>query len=185
MLIQLLEVMHEKVEEGEKWLTFRGERYTLRADREDPTVVELHANDGRGLVFSGSQGQISSQLSPSDIEHLNRIDQQIEQYLAREGQRQVDCCVPVLARYLKWLGRYRDENANRLVEFDPDLQTLTYRSIAHPEDFLVAQRTQGGWQYVDGKLTPEREKAIAVDLERSLRQKEKDKDKERNRGFGR
>jgi len=84
---------------------------------------------------------------------------------------------------LNWLGRYRDENANRLVEFDPAPQTLTYRSKTNPEDFLAAQRTQGGWQYVEGKLTSEREKAIAVDLERSLRQKEKEK--ERKRGFGR
>jgi len=39
--------------------------------------------------------------------------------------------------------------------------------------------------YLEGKLTPEREKAIAVDFERSLRQKEREKEKKRDRGFGR
>jgi hypothetical protein len=42
---------------------------------------------------------------------------------------------------------------------------------------------------LEGKLTPEREKAIAVDFERSLRQKEREKErekeKERDRGFER
>jgi hypothetical protein len=38
---------------------------------------------------------------------------------------------------------------------------------------------------VEGKLTPEREKAIAVDFERTLREREKAREKERDRGFER
>jgi len=57
--------------------------------------------------------------------------------------------------------------------------------LANPEDFLVAKRTQEGWEYLEGKLTPEREKALSVDFERSLRQKEREKERERDRGFDR
>ena len=99
--------------------------------------------------------------------------------------------MPVLARYLRWLGRYREENATRLLEFDPTPKILTYLSLANQENFLVARRTQEGWEYLEGKLTPEREKAISVDFERSLRQKEREKEKakekakERDKGFER
>ena len=121
---------------------------------------------------------------------MNQIYPSLKQQLARvEGQRQVDCCMPVLARYLRLLGRYREENATRLLEFDPTPKILTYRSLANPEDFLVAKRTQEGWEYLEGKLTPEREKAISVDFERSLQEREREKAKakakERDKGFGR
>jgi len=173
-LIRLMEVGQGEAEEEGEWKTWHGKHYTLKADGGYQTV-ELHAKDGRGLILRRSDGQITGQLSPEDGERLGQL------LAYNEGQRQVELCVPVLARYLKWLGRYRDENAHRLVEFDPTTRTLTYRSWANPEDFLVAQRTQGGWQYVEGKLTPEREKAIAVDFERTLRQRER----ERDRGFER
>ena len=173
-LIRLMEVGQGEAEEEGEWKTWHGKHYTLKADGGYQTV-ELHAKDGRGLILRRSDGQITGQLSSEDGERLGQL------LAYNEGQRQVELCVPVLARYLKWLGRYRDENATRLLEFDPTTRTLTYRSWANQEDFLVAQRTQGGWQYVGGKLTPEREKAISVDFERTLRQRER----ERDRGFER
>jgi hypothetical protein len=185
-----MEVLKEENEaEEEEGQTLQGEHYTIKANKGYQTV-EMYALDGRGLILRRSSGQISGQLSSEDIERMEQVSRDIEQQLAyKEGQRQVDCCMPVLARYLKWLGRYREENATRLLEFDPTPKILTYRSLANPEDFLVAKRTQEGWEYLEGKLTPEREKAIAVDFERSLRQKEREKErekeKERDRGFER
>jgi hypothetical protein len=158
-----------------KWITFQGERYTVRLDTDSQTL-ELHANDGRGLILSGSHGQISSQLSPSDIEHLNRIDWQL-------GQRQVDCCFPVLVRYLEALGRYRDESTEYLIELDSSSQTLTYRSFDHPENFLVAKITEEVWQYVEGQLTPEQEEVITVDFENWLGEWEREREREQDRGF--
>jgi hypothetical protein len=144
------------------------QRQTVRLDTDSQTL-ELHANDGRGLILSGSHGQISSQLSPSDIEHLNWIDWQL-------GQRQVDCCFPVLVRYLDVLESYRDENAEYLIELDSSSQTLTYRSFDQPENFLVAKITEEGWQYVEGHLTPEQEEAISVNLELWLSEREREQD---------
>jgi len=181
-----MEVGQGEAEEEAEWKNWHGKHYTLKDDRGYQTV-ELYAKDGRGLIFRGSEGQISSQFSLWDIERLNQIYPSLKQQLARvEGQRQVDCCMPVLARYLQWLGRYREENATRLLEFDPTPKILTYRSLANPEDFLVAKRTQEGWEYLEGKLTPEREKAISVDFERSLQEREKAKAKEPDKkGFER
>jgi hypothetical protein len=170
ILFRFLEVMEARLQEEGKWLTFRGERYMVRVNG-DSRTLELHANDGRGLVFSSSSGQISSQLLPSDIEHLNQIDGQL-------GQRQVDCCMPVLVRYLEALGCYRDESAEYLIEFDSSSQTLTYRSFDHPENFLVARIIQEGWQYVEGQLTREREEAISVNLELWLSEREREQDEE-------
>ena len=185
-IIRLMEILKEENEaEEEEVQTLQGEHYTIKANKGYQTV-EMYALDGRGLILRRSSGQISGQLSSEDIERMEQVSQDIEQQLAyKEGQRQVERCMPVLARYLQWLGRYREENATRLLEFDPTPKILTYRSLANPEDFLVAKRTQEGWEYLEGKLTPEREKAIAVDFERSLRQKEKEKEKERDRGFER
>ena len=191
-LIRLMEVLKEENEaEEEEGQTLQGEHYTIKANKGYQTV-EMYALDGRGLILRRSSGQISGQLSSEDIERMEQVSRDIEQQLAyKEGQRQVERCMPVLARYLQWLGRYREENATRLLEFDPTPKILTYRSKTNPEDFLVAKRTQEGWEYLEGKLTPEREKAIAVDFERSLRQKEREKErekekaKERDKGFER
>ena len=188
--LQLMEALKEENEaEEEEGQTLQGEHYTIKANKGYQTV-EMYALDGRGLILRRSSGQISGQLSSEDIERMEQVSQDIEQQLAyKEGQRQVERCMPVLARYLRLLGRYREENATRLLEFDPTPKILTYRSLANPEDFLVAKRTQEGWEYLEGKLTPEREKAIAVDFERSLRQKEREKEREkekkRDRGFER
>lgn len=185
-IIRLMEILKEENEaEEEEVQTLQGEHYTIKANKGYQTV-EMYALDGRGLILRRSSGQISGQLSSEDIERMEQVSRDIEQQLAyKEGQRQVERCMPVLARYLQWLGRYREENATRLLEFDPTPKILTYRSLANPEDFLVARRTQEGWEYLEGKLTPEREKAISVDFERSLRQKEREKEKERDRGFDR
>ena len=183
-LIRLMEILKEENEaEEEEGQTLQGEHYTIKANKGYQTV-EMYALDGRGLILRRSSGQISGQLSSEDIERMEQVSRDIEQQLAyKEGQRQVDCCMPVLARYLRLLGRYREENATLLLEFDPTPKILTYRSKTNPEDFLVAKRTQEGWEYLEGKLTPEREKAISVDFERSLRQKEREK--ERDKGFER
>jgi hypothetical protein len=175
ILFRLLEAMKARLQVKGKWITFQGERYTVRLDTDSQTL-ELHANDGRGLVFSGSHGQISSQLSPSDLEHLNRIDWQL-------GQRQVDCCMPVLVRYLDVLESYRDENAEYLIELDSSSQTLTYRSFDQTENFLVAKKTEKGWQYVEGHLTPEQEEVITVDFENWLGEREREREREQDRGF--
>jgi hypothetical protein len=175
ILFRLLEAMKARLQVKGKWITFQGERYTVRLDTDSQTL-ELHANDGRGLILSGSHGQISSQLSPSDIEHLNRIDWQL-------GQRQVDCCFPVLVRYLEALGRYRDESTEYLIELDSSSQTLTYRSFDHPENFLVAKITEEVWQYVEGQLTPEQEEVITVDFENWLGEWEREREREQDRGF--
>lgn len=183
-IIRLMEILKEENEvEEEEGQTLQGEHYTIKANKGYQTV-EMYALDGRGLILRRSSGQISGQLSSEDIERMEQVSRDIEQQLAyKEGQRQVDCCMPVLARYLRLLGRYREENATLLLEFDPTPKILTYRSLANQENFLVARRTQEGWEYLEGKLTPEREKAIAVDFERSLRQKEREK--ERDKGFER
>jgi hypothetical protein len=181
-----MEVLKEENEaEEEEGQTLQGEHYTIKANKGYQTV-EMYALDGRWLILRRSSGQISGQLSSEDIERMEQVSRDIEQQLAyKEGQRQVDCCMPVLARYLRLLGRYREENATLLLEFDPTPKILTYRSLANPEDFLVAKRTQEGWEYLEGKLTPEREKAISVDFERSLQEREKAKAKEPDKGFGR
>ena len=177
-IIRLMEILKEENEaEEEEGQTLQGEHYTIKANKGYQTV-EMYALDGRGLILRRSSGQISGQLSSEDIERMEQVSRDIEQQLAyKEGQRQVERCMPVLARYLQWLGRYREENATRLLEFDPTPKILTYRSKTNPEDFLVAKRTQEGWEYLEGKLTPEREKAISVDFERSLQEREKAKAK--------
>ncbi|PSF30440.1 hypothetical protein C7H19_23875 [Aphanothece hegewaldii CCALA 016] len=110
------------------------------------------------------------------------MNQQLDQ---REGQRQVNRCMPVLARLLNHFGQYRQDNSVYFLEFDPKTQIMTYRSQENPEDFLIALQTEQGWEYNLGKLSPDLEKEISVDLDQWLEQQAIFKAKERSRGFER
>ena len=163
--------------------TFEGQRYRLKVSPNFETV-EMYAKDGRGLILSKQAGQISGSLSELDLQAIEQLNQQLDR---REAQRQVDHCMPVLAKLLNYVGQYRQDNSVYFLSFDFKTQIMTYRSKDNPNDFLVAQQTEEGWKYKEGKLSPELEQETSVDLDEWLEQQalQKAQKKEKSRGFGR
>jgi hypothetical protein len=165
--------------------TFEGQRYRLKVSANYETV-EMYALDERGLILYQKDGQITGQLSDEDLQAIEHLNQQLDR---RQGQRQVDCCMPVLAKLLNTLGQYRQDNSVYFLSFDFKTQIMTYRYKENPEDFLVAKQTEQGWKYNSGKLSPDHELEISVDLDQWLEQqdqiREKEPKKERGRGFSR
>ncbi|GFE72118.1 MobQ family relaxase [Chroococcus sp. FPU101] len=163
--------------------SFEGQRYRLKVSPNFETV-EMYAKDGRGLILSKQAGQISGSLSELDLQAIEQLNQQLDR---REAQRQVDHCMPVLAKLLNYVGQYKQNNSVYFLSFDFKTQIMTYRSKENPNDFLVAQRTNQGWEYKEGKLPPVLEQEISVDLDEWLEQQalQKAQKKERGRGFSR
>ena len=164
---------------------FEGQRYRLKVNT-DFSTVQMYALDGRGLILNQQNGQIRGQLRREDLQAIENLNQQLDR---RDGQRQVDHCMPVLAKLLNYVGQYRQDNSVYFLEFNFKTQIMTYRLKENPDDFLVAQQTEQGWEYNSGKLNLEHEQEIFDDLDRWLEQQkkaqEKDLKKERHRGFSR
>ncbi|PSF30993.1 hypothetical protein C7H19_23495 [Aphanothece hegewaldii CCALA 016] len=174
-IIRLMQEVEQKTFEGKRY------RFKVSADYEN---VEMYALDGRDLILSKQDGQIRGQLSAEDIQAIENLNQQLDR---REAQRQVNRCMPVLAKLLNHVGQYRQNNSVYFLEFNFKTQIMTYRLKENPEDFLVAQRTNQGWEYKEGKLPPVQEQEISVDLDEWLEQQalQKAQKKERSRGFSR
>ncbi|GFE72051.1 MobQ family relaxase [Chroococcus sp. FPU101] len=151
--------------------TFEGQRYRLKVSP-DFSIVQMYALDGRGLILEQKDGQIRGQLSEVDLKAIEHLNQQLDR---REAQRQVDHCMPVLAKLLNYVGQYRQNNSVYFLEFNFKTQIMTYRYKENSEDFLVAQQTEQGWKYKEGKLSSVLELEISVDLDQWLEQQEKAK----------
>jgi MobA/MobL family len=163
--------------------TFEGQRYRLKVSP-DFSTVQMYALDGRGLILEQKDGQIKGQLLDEDLKAIEHLNQQLDQ---REGQRQVNRCLPVFVKLLNYVGQYKQNNSVYFLSFDFKTQIMTYRSKENPSSFLVAQQTQQGWEYMEGKLPPVQEQEISVDLDEWLEQQalQKAQKKERGRGFSR
>ncbi|MCL6561350.1 MAG: hypothetical protein K6U74_21710, partial [Firmicutes bacterium] len=60
--------------------------------------------------------------------------------------------MPVFVKLLNYVGQARQNNSVYFLEFNFKTQIMTYRLKENPDDFLVAQRTNQGWEYLEGKL---------------------------------
>lgn len=148
--------------------TLEGKRYWFKVNA-DYETVEMYALDGRGLILYQKDGQISGRLLPEDVQSMEQLSQQLDR---QQTQRQVERCMPVLFKRLQWLGQYQEETTTCLISYEPATRILTYQDQQNLSEFLIAQRTQQGWEYLEGRLALEQEKAITVDLANFLRQQE-------------
>ncbi len=62
--------------------TYEGKRYIFKLSTDEKTM-ELHAKDGRGLIFERKDGKVKANLSDEDREMIHDVNSQISQRIAQ------------------------------------------------------------------------------------------------------
>ncbi len=85
--IRLMRYVKPKPKNG--FSTYEGKRYIFKLSTDEQTM-ELHAKDGRGLIFERKDGKVTANLSDEDRKMIHDVDSQISRKIAeqaRERQR--------------------------------------------------------------------------------------------------
>ena len=88
--IRLMRYVKAKPKNG--FSTYEGKRYIFKLST-DKQTMELHAKDGRGLIFERKDGKVTANLTDEDRKMIHDVDSQISQRIAqlqreRERERQ-------------------------------------------------------------------------------------------------
>ena len=62
--------------------TFEGKRYIFKLSTDEQTM-ELHAKDGRGLIFERKDGKVTANLTDDDRKMIHDVDSQISRRIAQ------------------------------------------------------------------------------------------------------
>ena len=62
--------------------TYEGKRYILSVSTDEQTI-QLHAKDGRGLIFERKDGQVTANLTDDDRKMIHDVNSQISQRIAQ------------------------------------------------------------------------------------------------------
>jgi hypothetical protein len=86
--IRLMRYVKAKPKNG--FSTYEGKRYIFKLST-DKQTMELHAKDGRGLIFEWNDGKVTANLTDEDRKMIHDVNSQISQRIAqlqREKQRE-------------------------------------------------------------------------------------------------
>ncbi len=78
--IRLMRYVKAKPKNG--FRTYEGKRYIFKLST-DKQTMELHAKDGRGLIFERKDGKVTANLTDEDRKMLHDVDSQISQRIAQ------------------------------------------------------------------------------------------------------
>ncbi len=79
-IIRLMRYVKPKPKNGVQ--TYEGKRYIFKLSTDEQTM-ELHAKDGRGLIFERKDGQVKGNLSDDDRKMIHDVNSQISQRIAQ------------------------------------------------------------------------------------------------------
>ncbi len=78
--IRLMRYVKAKPKNG--FSTYEGKRYIFKLST-DKQTMELHAKDGRGLIFERKDGKVTANLTDEDRKMIHDVDSQISQLIAQ------------------------------------------------------------------------------------------------------
>ncbi|ACB54630.1 unknown (plasmid) [Crocosphaera subtropica ATCC 51142] len=78
--IRLMRYVKAKPKNG--FSTYEGKRYIFKLST-DKQTMELHAKDGRGLIFERKDGKVTANLTDEDRKMIHDVDSQISQRIAQ------------------------------------------------------------------------------------------------------
>ena len=78
--IRLMRYLKPKPKNG--FQTYEGKRYIFKLSTDEQTM-ELHAKDGRGLIFELKDGKVKANLTDDDRKMIHDVDSQISQRVAQ------------------------------------------------------------------------------------------------------
>ncbi|MGK7940464.1 MAG: DNA topoisomerase, partial [Crocosphaera sp.] len=78
--IRLMRYVKAKPKNG--FSTYEGKRYIFKLST-DKQTMELHAKDGRGLIFERKDGKVTANLTDDDRKMIHDVDSQISQRIAQ------------------------------------------------------------------------------------------------------
>ncbi len=78
--IRLMRYVKAKPKNG--FSTYEGKRYIFKLST-DKQTMELHAKDGRGLIFERKDGKVKANLSDEDRKMIHDVNSQISQRIAQ------------------------------------------------------------------------------------------------------
>ena len=78
--IRLMRYVKAKPKNG--FQTYEGKRYIFKLSTDEQTM-ELHAKDGRGLIFERKDGKVKANLSDDDRKMIHDVNSQISQRIAQ------------------------------------------------------------------------------------------------------
>ena len=78
--IRLMRYVKAKPKNG--FRTYEGKRYIFKLST-DKQTMELHAKDGRGLIFERKDGKVTANLTDEDRKMIHDVDSQISQRIAQ------------------------------------------------------------------------------------------------------
>ena len=79
-IIRLMRYVQPKAKNGIQ--TYQGKRYIFKLSTDEQTM-ELHAKDGRGLIFERKDGKVTANLSDEDRKMIHDVNSQISQRIAQ------------------------------------------------------------------------------------------------------
>ncbi len=79
-IIRLMRYVQPKAKNGIQ--TYQGKRYIFKLSTDEQTM-ELHAKDGRGLIFERKDGKVKANLSDEDRKMIHDVNSQISQRIAQ------------------------------------------------------------------------------------------------------
>ncbi|WP_287140296.1 hypothetical protein [Crocosphaera sp.] len=78
--IRLMRYVKPKPKNG--FQTYEGKRYIFKLSTDEQTM-ELHAKDGRGLIFERKDGKVKANLSDEDRKMIHDVDAEISRRIAQ------------------------------------------------------------------------------------------------------
>ncbi|MEL4895535.1 MobQ family relaxase [Crocosphaera sp. Alani8] len=79
-ITRLMRYVKSKPKNG--FQTFEGKRYIFKLSTDEQTM-ELHAKDGRGLIFERKDGKVTANLTDDDRKMIHDVDSQISRRIAQ------------------------------------------------------------------------------------------------------
>ncbi len=79
-IIRLMRYVKPKPKNG--FQTYEGKRYIFKLSTDEQTI-ELHAKDGRGLIFEKKDGKVKANLTDDDRKMIHDVNSQISQRIAQ------------------------------------------------------------------------------------------------------